>query len=96
MTKKLKTKKWDSAEYLETEADIAAYLNACFEEHGDDPAFIAHAFGIVARARGMAKIAKKTGLTREGLYKSLSETGNPEFATILKVTNALGMRLQIT
>jgi len=95
MAKKLKTKKWDSAEYLKTEKDIAAYLNACFEEHGDDPAFIAHAFGVVAKARGMSAVAKKAGLTREGLYKSLSEAGNPEFSTILKVTNALGMRLQV-
>lgn len=92
---KLKTKKWDSADFLETEEDITAYLNACFAEHGDDAAFIARALGVVARARGMSAVAKKAGLTREGLYKSLSGEGNPEFATILKVTQALGMRLRV-
>jgi probable addiction module antidote protein len=95
MTKKLKTKKWDSAAYLKDDKEIVAYLNACLEEHGDDPAFIAKAFGVVARAQGMSAVAKKAGLTREGLYKSLSAAGKPEFATILKVTHALGMRLHI-
>jgi probable addiction module antidote protein len=90
----LRTKKWDSAELLTSQTEVAAYLNACFEDYGDDPAMIAHAFGVVARARGMSKIAKKAGLTRESLYKALSAEGNPEFATILKVANALGVRLR--
>ncbi len=67
--------RWDSAEYLKTEADMASYLNACIEEAGDDPAFI-------ARARGMTQVAKDAGLSRENLYRALSGDGNPEFGTI--------------
>jgi probable addiction module antidote protein len=89
----LKLTKWDSASHLKTEQDIAEYFQACMEEAGDDPAFIAHTLGVIARARGMSQLAKETGLAREGLYKALSGEGNPEFATILKVINALGLRL---
>lgn len=83
----------DSAEFLQTEEDMAAYLDACFEEAGDDPAFIAHALGVIARAKGMSQLARETGLARENLYKALSSNGNPEFGTILKVIKALGLRL---
>ena len=89
----LKTTRWNSADYLKTERDIAAYLEACVEEAGDDPAFLAHALGVVARARNMSQLARDSGLTREGLYKALSAEGNPSFATILKVANALGLRI---
>jgi len=89
----LKTTRWNSADYLKTERDIAAYLEACVEEAGDDPAFLAHALGVVARARNMSQLARDAGLTREGLYKALSAEGNPSFATILKVANALGLRI---
>ena len=92
--KKMKLIKWDSADYLKTEKDIQTYLNVCLEEYSDDPVFIAKVLGTIARARGMSKIAKKTGLSREGLYKALSGDGNPEFATILKVMHALGLKLQ--
>lgn len=88
-------KKWDSAEYLQCEEDIAAYLDACFEEAGDDSAFITHALGVVARAKGMSDLARETGLGRESLYKALSGEGNPSFATILKVINALGVKLHV-
>ncbi|ANH76440.1 helix-turn-helix family protein [Ralstonia insidiosa] len=91
--KSVKTRLWDSAEHLKTEADMAEYLDACLEEAGDDPAFITHALGVVARARGMTQLARDTGMTREGLYKALSEEGNPSFATVLKVMRALGIRL---
>ncbi|CAJ0692988.1 addiction module antidote protein [Ralstonia sp. 22086] len=91
--KPVKTRPWDSAEHLKTEADMAAYLDACLEEAADDPAFITHALGVVARARGMTQLARDTGMTREGLYKALSEEGNPSFATVLKVMRALGIRL---
>jgi probable addiction module antidote protein len=91
----LKTTRWDSAEYLRTEEDRAAYLDACLEEAPDDPAFIAHALGMVARSRNMSQLARDTGLTREGLYKALSEDGNPSFNTVLKVVNALGYRLAL-
>jgi probable addiction module antidote protein len=79
---------YDTAEHLKTDADMAAYLDACLEEAGDDPAFIAHALGIIARARGMTQLARDTGLARENLYKTLSADGNPEFGTILKVIKA--------
>jgi len=90
---KIKLRKWDSAEYLKTGQDIALYLDACLEEAGDDPAFIAKALGNIARARGMSQLARDTGLGRESLYKALSGEGNPSFATILKVMSALGIKL---
>jgi probable addiction module antidote protein len=90
----LETTRWDSAEYLKTEEDMAAYLEACFEEAGDDPAFIAKALGVIARARGMTQLARDSGLSRESLYRALSGEGNPEFATIWKVVRALGLRLR--
>jgi probable addiction module antidote protein len=89
-----KTCVWDPAEHLETEEDIAAYLDAAFEE--GDPSLIAAALGDVARAKGMAQIARDAGLGRESLYKALSPDGNPEFATIMKVVNALGIKLHAT
>lgn len=92
----IKLRKWDSAEHLQTEADIVAYFDACLEEAGDDPAFIAHALGTIARARGMSQVARDTGLARESLYKALSGEGNPEFGTILKVVKALGLKLHAT
>ena len=91
----LKLSKWDSAEHLKTEEDMALYLEACFEEAGEDAAFIAKALGTIARARGMSQLAKETGLGRESLYKALSGDGNPSFATILKVTHALGFKLHV-
>lgn len=86
---------YDTAEHLKTDADMAAYLDACLEEGGDDPAFIAHALGIIARARGMTQLARDTGLARENLYKTLSADGNPKFGTILKVIKALGLKLHV-
>ena len=85
--------RWDSAEYLKTEEDMANYLDACMEEAGDDPAFIAKALGTIARARGMTQVARDAGLSRESLYRALSGEGNPEFGTILKVLKALGLKL---
>ncbi len=89
----LKTTRYDTAATLKTKKDVVAYLNAVFEE--DDPALIAHALGVVARAEGMGEIAKLAGLTRTSLYKALSEGGRPEFSTVLKVINALGLKLKI-
>ena len=91
---KTKTRKWDAAEHLKTDADRAAYLEAALE--GGDPSLVAAALGDIARARGMSGIAKQTGLGRESLYKSLSPDGNPEIATVLKVLKALGLRLRAT
>ncbi|MEQ1931615.1 MAG: addiction module antidote protein [Parvularculaceae bacterium] len=89
----LKTTRFDVAEHLETLDDVAAYLEAVFED--GDPALIADAFGVVARAKGMTEIAESSGLTRASLYKALSKDGNPEFATILKVMNALGLKFSV-
>src|ERR1700688_3228387 len=88
---KTKTLPWDSAAYLESDDDIANYLEAVFED--GDPALITHALGVVARAKGMSQIAQAAGLGRESLYKALSPDGNPEFATVLKVMRALGLKL---
>jgi probable addiction module antidote protein len=90
---KTKTIPWDSATYLKTDEDIANYLEAVFED--GDPALITHALGVVARAKGMSQIAQAAGLGRESLYKALSPDGNPEFATVLKVMRALGLRLKV-
>lgn len=91
----LKTTRWDSAQYLGTEEERASYLDACLEEAGDDAGFVAHALGVVARSRNMSQLARDTGLTREGLYKALSEEGNPSFGTVLKVMGALGYRFSV-
>lgn len=88
-------KRWDSAEHLKNEDDIALYLEACFEDAGDDAAFIAKALGTIARSRSMTQLAKDTGLGRESLYKALSGEGNPSFGTILKVIKALGLKLHV-
>ncbi len=88
----LKTTPFDAAAYLDTAESIEFFLEDAFED--SDPAFIAHAIGIVARAKGMTQLAADTGLTRQALYKALSAEGNPEFATVLKVANALGFRLK--
>ena len=95
MTKKtkIKLKPFDPAKYLDDDDAIAAYIEEAIEI--GDPAFIADALGVVARAKGMAQIAKDAGLSRESLYKALSADGNPEFGTILKVMKALGLRLSV-
>ena len=90
-----KLRKWDSAEHLKTDEDMAAYLEACLQEAGDDAAFIAKTLGNIARAKGMTQLSKDTGLGRESLYKALSGEGNPSFATILKVTHALGLKFHV-
>jgi probable addiction module antidote protein len=90
---KTKTIRWDSAQHLKTDKDIALYLEAVFED--GDPALISHALGVVARVKGMSHIAQAAGLGRESLYKALSQEGNPEFATVLKVMRALGLKLKV-
>jgi len=89
----VKTKKWDIVEHLDNDERIALFLEAVFED--GDPAVIAAAIGDVARARGMSQVAKNAGLSRENLYRALSEGGNPEFATILKVIRAIGYDLTV-
>ncbi len=90
----LKTTKFDVADYLENEADMAEYLSEALAL--EDPAYFQHALGAVARAKGMATIARKSGLGRQSLYKALSESGNPEFSTVMKVLGALGIRISAT
>ena len=88
---KTKTKSFDPAAYLDDSESIAAYLTDALES--EDPAFVADALGVVARARGMSEVASKAGLSRESLYRALSADGNPEFATVLRVLQALDLRL---
>jgi probable addiction module antidote protein len=85
---------WKTEDHLETTEDIAAYLEAVFED--GDPTLITHALGAVARSKGMSELARKTGRGRQSLYKALSESGRPEFATILDVVRALGLKLTVT
>lgn len=89
---KIKTRKWDPAEHIKTEADVVAYLDAALED--GDPALVTAVLGDIARSKGMAKVAKKSGLGRESLYKALSKDGNPKLETFLKVVNALGLKLK--
>ncbi|NML44383.1 putative addiction module antidote protein [Ramlibacter sp. G-1-2-2] len=87
-----KTVAYDVAEQLRTPEEMAAYLDAWLEEAPEDAAGIARALGDIARAKGMSQVARDAGLSRESLYKALSENGNPSFATILKVARALGLK----
>ena len=91
---KTKITRYDVAEHLRTPREMAAYLQACMEEAGGDASFIAKALGDIARAKGMAQVARDTGLSRESLYKALSGERSPGFDTILKVVNALGLKLR--
>ena len=93
VVKKAKFSRYDVTEYLKSKEELAAYLDACVEQAGDDAAYIAAALGDVARTRGMVQLAKDTGISREGLYKALSPDGNPSIATVLKVIKALGLKL---
>ena len=90
----LKTTKFDPADYLDSEKARATYLSEALAT--DDPAFIADALGVVARAKGMTAVAKSAKVSRESLYRSLKSNGNPEFGTILKVFGALGLKLTVS
>ncbi len=90
---KTTTSRYDVAEHLRTPEEMAAYLEACLEEADGDAAFIAKALGDIARARGMSQVARDTGLSRESLYKALSGERTPGFDTILRVVDALGLKL---
>jgi len=88
----LKTTRWDAAEMLTTPERVAAYLEEAFND--GDPTLITHALGVAARAKGMAGISRKSGISRQTLYRALSDEGNPEFATVLKVLETLGLKLK--
>lgn len=87
------TTRFDAADYLDTPERQAAYITAAFET--GDPAFVRDALGIVARARGMTVIAKNADLNRESLYKALGEAGNPEFGTVMRILQAMGLKLSV-
>ncbi|MCK9462005.1 MAG: putative addiction module antidote protein [Proteobacteria bacterium] len=91
--RKTVTKPYDVAEHLRTPAEMAAYLEAAFEEADGDASFVAKALGDIARAKGMARVARDAGLSRESLYKALSGGRSPGFDTILRVMKALDIRL---
>jgi len=95
MTKTMTTK-YDVAEHLRTPEEMAAYLEACLEEANVDAAFIAKTLGDIARAKGMTQVARDAGLSRESLYKALSGERSPGFDTILKVLQALGLKLHVS
>ncbi len=82
---------YDAADYLKTDEDIAAYLEASAED--GDPAAMVVALGTVARARNMSQLARDAGMTREGIYKALAPGGNPAFGTVAKVAQALGYEM---
>ena len=88
--------RFDAADYLKTEADMLAYLEACVEEDAGDGKTIAAGLGTIARARNMARLSRDAGISREGLYKALSGEGNPSFSTIMKVAHALGLEVAFT
>jgi probable addiction module antidote protein len=89
---KLRTRKWDPMRYRKSDEEMLSYVQAALED--GDPAVIAAVLGNVARAKGMTQVARRAGMGRESLYKSLSGTGNPELSTVLSVLKALGLRLQ--
>lgn len=90
----VKFSRYETADYLKTEEDIAAYLEAVMED--GDPSLITAALGDIARARNISQLAREVGMSREGLYKALSGEGNPTFATVTKVAKALGLRFTLT
>jgi len=87
--------RYDTADYLTSIDDAAAYLEAAIEQSGNDPALITQVLGAIARSGNVSELARRTGMSREGLYKALSADGNPSFATILKITHALGLQLHV-
>ena len=88
-----KTRTFDPAEYLDTPEAMAAYMTEALET--GDPAFVADALGVIARARGMTEVARDAGVSRESLYRALSAEGNPEFGTVMRVAQALGLQFSV-
>lgn len=90
-----KYQRFDAADHLENLDDVAAFLEVALEGSVEDPSAIPHALGIIARSRNMSELARRVDMSRDGLYKALSPDGNPTWSTILKVTNALGLRFEL-
>lgn len=94
-TKSEKYKPFDAADYLDDLDDVAGYLEIALEASAEDPTAVPRALGVIARSQNMSELARRVGMSRDGLYKALSEEGNPTWSTILKVTNALGLRFEL-
>ena len=90
-----KYKPFDVADYLVDLDDIAGYLELAIEESAEHPSAVPRALGAIARTRNMSELARRVGMSRDGLYKALSADGNPTWSTILKVTTALGLRFEL-
>jgi probable addiction module antidote protein len=90
-----KYKPFDVADYLVDLDDMAGYLELAIQESADDPSAVPRALGAIARTRNMSELARRVGMSRDGLYKALSADGNPTWSTILKVTTALGLRFEL-
>lgn len=88
-------KRFDPADYLDDLEDVASYLAIALEASGEDPTAVPRALGVIARSQNMSELARRVGMSRDGLYKALSAEGNPTWSTILKVTNALGLRFEL-
>ena len=88
-------RRFDPADYLDDIDDVTAYLQIALEESADDPTAVPRALGVIARSGNMSELARLVGMSRDGLYKALSDQGNPTWSTILKVTNALGLRFEL-
>ncbi len=94
-TKNEKYKPFDVADYLEDLDDVAGYLEIALEASTEDPTAVPRALGVIARSRNMSELARRIGMSRDGLYKALSGDGNPTWSTLVKVTNALGLRFEL-
>lgn len=95
MNTREKYQRFDAADYLMNLDDAAIFLEVALEDSVDDPSAVPHALGVIARSRNMSELARRVGMSRDGLYKALSADGNPTWSTILKVTNALGLRFEL-
>lgn len=95
MTASEKYKRFDAADYLQNFEDVAAFLEIALDDSVEDPSAVPHALGIIARSQNMSELARRVDMSRDGLYKALSADGNPTWSTILKVTNALGLRFEL-
>ena len=95
MTEETKFRRFDAADYLDDLDDVAAYLEIALDELADDPTAVPRALGVIARSQNMSELARRVGMSRDGLYKALPAKGNPTWSTVLKVTNALGLRLSV-
>lgn len=95
MNRDPKYKKFDAADYLTDLDDVAVFLEVALEDSAEDPTALPHALGVIARLQNMSELARRVDMSRDGLYKALSSDGNPTWTTVLKVTNALGLRFEL-